>query len=160
MKRLHDIFHLKVWCWFIIKSFKSLKTWIDDEKLINRVIKKSQFYCLTGTFLCVWPKTNRLPGMSSANMGFFQDQQKIAIQDLLPWWATGKSLCSKGKTILIEGKRKLRGLQLTKYTVLFTGWVLDMKEQSFFFLLGCAVVTGCESSSSGLPTLLNWGFGL
>ena len=60
--------------------------------------------------------------------GFIQDQQRIVIWGLQPWWAMCKSLHGKERrTCLQRGKRSWWGYSKPRVW-LFTGWVLARKE--------------------------------
>ena len=104
-----------------------------------------------------WPKTIRSPVVS-------QDQHRIALWGLKPWWAMCKSPAKMQRTPLQRGKGSWEGLELTKSPQIFTGWVLTAlgalakKRRGSRLLTYWArpIVTGPENPHSGLPTLFNW----
>ena len=89
---------------------------------------------------------------------FIQDKQRIAVWVLQPWWATGKSLHGKGRrTLLQRGKESWEGY--SKQRVHGFSLVESLPgNQSFFFLLGSAIIQGVRAPPSGFPTQFFWGF--
>ena len=88
--------------------------------------------------------------------GFFTHWATMEGANLQSWRVTSKSP-AKIENTFIDGKRSWEG-GVNKAPWFFIGWVLARKEEEpFSFLLGLAVITGCESSPYWSPNS-NLGF--
>ena len=101
-----------------------------------------------------WPKTNRLPVISPAKMGLFGISRELQFR-----------VCNHGEPhasphVAREGGGKGSWEAVINKESLCFNWLSSCQdwEDSFFFLLGSAIVAGCGSSLSDLPAPFNWGF--
>ena len=125
-----------------------------------------------------WPKTNILPGTSPAKVSLLWITKKLQFRASIHSKRRASPCAGRrGKPLLKRGKgsweghskQSTGGIESSKYSGLslvelwqpLIGWALARKKRkTLFFLLGFAIVIGCESSPFWPPDYFNWSFRL